>query len=95
MNDELVDSDGYPRQDIDVYQVRHARHNIICLQNDHKAIMKQIEEGLHILHSQSSQTLSESSKHTRKEDENALPFAKVSYVESGSPADIAVSLLEF
>lgn len=30
MTDELVDSDGYPRQDIDVYQVRHARHRIIC-----------------------------------------------------------------
>ena len=30
MNDALVDSEGYPRADIDVYQVRHARHKIIC-----------------------------------------------------------------
>lgn len=30
MHDSLVDSDGYPRSDIDVYKVRHARHQIIC-----------------------------------------------------------------
>lgn len=50
MNDPLVDSNGFPRNDIDVYRVRHARHRIICLQNDHKGVMKQIEQGLHILH---------------------------------------------
>lgn len=26
----LVDELGYPRDDIDVYEVRHARHKIIC-----------------------------------------------------------------
>lgn len=30
MHDPLVDSDGYPRNDIDVYKVRLARHQIIC-----------------------------------------------------------------
>lgn len=30
MNGPLVDSEGFPRNDIDVYQVRHARHKIIC-----------------------------------------------------------------
>lgn len=30
MTDELVDSQGFPRNDIDVYQVRHARHKITC-----------------------------------------------------------------
>lgn len=30
MQEALVDNDGYPRADIDVYQVRHARHKIIC-----------------------------------------------------------------
>lgn len=30
LDDPLVDAEGYPRQDIDVYQVRHARHRIIC-----------------------------------------------------------------
>lgn len=30
MDEPLVDSEGYPRQDIDVYQVRQTRHKIIC-----------------------------------------------------------------
>lgn len=30
MHDPLVDADGFPRNDIDVYKVRHARHRIIC-----------------------------------------------------------------
>lgn len=30
MTEALVDDGGYPRQDLDVYQVRHARHKIIC-----------------------------------------------------------------
>lgn len=30
MDDPLVDAEGFPRNDIDVYKVRHARHRIIC-----------------------------------------------------------------
>lgn len=30
MHEPLVDAEGFPRADIDVYQVRTARHNIIC-----------------------------------------------------------------
>ncbi|KAL0861691.1 hypothetical protein ABMA27_009174 [Loxostege sticticalis] len=51
MSDPLVDADGFPRGDIDVYKVRHARHRIICLQNDHKSLMKRIEQGLAEVHS--------------------------------------------
>ncbi|XP_028172498.1 26S proteasome non-ATPase regulatory subunit 9 [Ostrinia furnacalis] len=51
MSDPLVDADGFPRADIDVYKVRHARHRIICLQNDHKSIMRRIEQGLAEVHS--------------------------------------------
>ena len=32
MTEALVDDSEYPRQDLDVYQVRHARHKIICKQ---------------------------------------------------------------
>lgn len=46
MRDPLVDADGFPRNDIDVYQVRHARHQIINLQNDLKSLLKEIEKGL-------------------------------------------------
>lgn len=30
MDEPLVDCEGYPRADVDLYQVRTARHNIIC-----------------------------------------------------------------
>ena len=30
MEEPLVDGEGFPRSDIDVYQVRHARSNIRC-----------------------------------------------------------------
>ena len=95
MNDDLVDSEGYPRQDIDVYQVRHARHQIICLQNDHKEIMKKIEEGLHFLHGQSLDSVEEPSNSTKCVNDYSMPIAKVSFVEPGSPADLAVSTILF
>ncbi|XP_042886465.1 26S proteasome non-ATPase regulatory subunit 9-like [Penaeus japonicus] len=90
MNDPLIDHEGYPRSDIDVYQVRHARHQIKCLQNDHTALLKQIEVGLVTVHSQAR---------TAEADPNGVnvppplptlePFAKVDHVTLGSPAHIA------
>ncbi|GCC24022.1 hypothetical protein chiPu_0002421, partial [Chiloscyllium punctatum] len=94
MDAPLVDVEGYPRNDIDVYEVRTARHNIICLQNDHKALMKQIEEALHQLHARDREKhrLDEAEVHPEvMEQENSLPaaFAKVDTVSPGSPAHIS------
>uniref|UniRef100_A0A8C8VFZ4 26S proteasome non-ATPase regulatory subunit 9 n=1 Tax=Pelusios castaneus TaxID=367368 RepID=A0A8C8VFZ4_9SAUR len=94
MNEPLVDAEGYPRADIDVYQVRTARHNIICLQNDHTALMRQVEDALHQLHAR------EKEKHAKDEAEawaEAMnqnqtlpqPFARVNAVTPGSPASIS------
>ena len=66
------------------------------LQNDHKALMKQVEEALHQLHAR------EKEKHARDEAEalaeamsqnQSLPqaFVKVNAVTPGSPASISVS----
>ncbi|XP_020378246.2 26S proteasome non-ATPase regulatory subunit 9 isoform X1 [Rhincodon typus] len=94
MDEPLVDIEGYPRTDINVYEVRTARHNIICLQNDHKALMKQIEEALHQLHARDREKhrLDEAEMHSEAmEQENSLPsaFAKVDTVSPGSPAYIS------
>lgn len=62
MNDPLVDADGYPRNDIDVHQVRNARHQIICLQNDVKSLLKQIEVGIHAVHADAKQAGDSSAK---------------------------------
>eukprot|EP00658_Telonema_sp_P-2_P062332 TRINITY_DN5099_c0_g1_i1.p1 TRINITY_DN5099_c0_g1~~TRINITY_DN5099_c0_g1_i1.p1 ORF type:complete len:269 (-),score=48.30 TRINITY_DN5099_c0_g1_i1:168-974(-) len=42
----LVDAQGFPRADIDVHAVRTKRHELACLQTDHQAVMKTIEQGL-------------------------------------------------
>jgi len=50
MDDSLVDNNGFPRNDIDIHQIRIARNKIICLNNDIKILMKQIEEKLFAFH---------------------------------------------
>uniref|UniRef100_F7DHS1 26S proteasome non-ATPase regulatory subunit 9 n=2 Tax=Monodelphis domestica TaxID=13616 RepID=F7DHS1_MONDO len=99
MNEPLVDIEGYPRADVDVYQVRTARHNIICLQNDHKALMKQVEEALHQLHARGKEKQAKDAAEAQNEAMNqgqgsswgpspsfSQPFAKVNSISPGSPA---------
>ncbi|KAK2102802.1 26S proteasome non-ATPase regulatory subunit 9 [Saguinus oedipus] len=105
MNEPLVDCEGYPRSDVDLYQVRTARHNIIfCLpglQNDHKAVMKQVEEALHQLHARDKEKQARDMAEAHKEAMNRKlgqsesqgppqAFAKVNSISPGSPASIAV-----
>ncbi|XP_069897496.1 26S proteasome non-ATPase regulatory subunit 9-like [Dipodomys merriami] len=100
MDEPLVDCEGYPRADVDLYQVRTARHNIICLQNDHKAVMKQVEEALHQLHARDKEKQARDRAEARQEalsrghshsHSHSLPqaFAKVNSVSPGSPASTA------
>ncbi|XP_074061666.1 26S proteasome non-ATPase regulatory subunit 9 [Macrotis lagotis] len=102
MNEPLVDIEGYPRSDVDVYQVRTARHNIICLQNDHKALMKQVEEALHQLHARGKEKQARDAAEAQHEalrqspgpslDPNQRPpqpFARVNSISPGSPANNA------
>ncbi|CAN7995767.1 unnamed protein product [Ixodes hexagonus] len=98
MNEPLVDNEGFPRSDIDVYKVRHARHRIICLLNDHKALMKNIEEALHAYHASLPQNGGSHSPPVHDAaalndavgaDLPARTFAVVKDVETGSPADVA------
>jgi 26S proteasome non-ATPase regulatory subunit 9 len=46
----LVDEEGFPRSDIDVMSVAQDRKQLKELENDHKGIMKEMEERLHRLH---------------------------------------------
>ncbi|KAG7164733.1 26S proteasome non-ATPase regulatory subunit 9-like, partial [Homarus americanus] len=90
MTESVIDSEGYPRTDIDVYQVRHARHQIKCLQNDHSALLRRIEEGLAVVLSPSStQDLDPNGTNVSPPSPNREPFAKVDHVVLGSPANMA------
>ncbi|KAL4716505.1 hypothetical protein ACJJTC_015933 [Scirpophaga incertulas] len=103
MHDSLVDDEGFPRNDIDVYKVRQARHRIICLENDHKEVMKKIEDGLAEVHSDFlglnhgtaasasyKPNTSSSNGHSSGVANNGASetgFAVVGSVQIGSPAD--------
>ncbi|CAF2495432.1 unnamed protein product [Rotaria sp. Silwood2] len=94
MTEELVDRDGYPRNDIDLVRVRQIRQRVICLQNDHKALMKQIEAGLIQVHennvnNSSNTTESITTAPSNTSFPNKEPFLRVDIVSSQSPAEIA------
>ena len=36
IGEELIDKEGFPRNDVDLVAVRTARNKHVCLQNDHK-----------------------------------------------------------
>lgn len=42
----LVDEEGYPRSDIDIYRARDLRKRLSQIRYDHKTVMKQIEDQL-------------------------------------------------
>uniref|UniRef100_A0A1B0G534 26S proteasome non-ATPase regulatory subunit 9 n=1 Tax=Glossina morsitans morsitans TaxID=37546 RepID=A0A1B0G534_GLOMM len=101
MHGPLVDVEGYPRNDIDVHQVRQARQQIICLQNDHKALMTEIEKLMHQLHAETGsggQTEQDQQQNVDNEDgsqedqPSEIDFrviVRVNHVAPGSPAEKA------
>ncbi|KAK2757607.1 putative 26S proteasome regulatory subunit [Arachnomyces sp. PD_36] len=105
MTTTLTTFDGYPRDDIDIPQIRTTRARIIPLRNDYKTVMNAIEKALHAHHAllqqnqenqqasgQETTSRSEEGKEETSSDPNGLietPFAKVASVVDGSPASEA------
>ena len=46
----LIDDEGVPRADVDLYDVRRKRHRVAVLQTDHKEAMHMLETELKALH---------------------------------------------
>jgi 26S proteasome non-ATPase regulatory subunit 9 len=46
----LVDREGFPRDDVDIFEVRKLRHRHAMLVTDHKNMTKALEEKLYGLH---------------------------------------------
>lgn len=96
MDGPLVDAEQFPRNDIDIPTVREARHKIICLQNDHKSLMKEIETELYKLHEQLRLQCEQQQPMDIDENQAAanqkpvlVPFARVDRVDAGSPSEKA------
>lgn len=86
MKTELVDRDGFPRADIDVYSVRNARASLARLYNDLKGKMDDIADALALLHKCNHEVDESSAVINGAVD---TPFAKVNGVAPDSPANIA------
>uniref|UniRef100_A0A336MYW6 26S proteasome non-ATPase regulatory subunit 9 n=1 Tax=Culicoides sonorensis TaxID=179676 RepID=A0A336MYW6_CULSO len=89
MTEPLTDSDDFPRNDVDVIAVRQARHEINCLQNDLKQLIKVIEQGLEEIHSEGAHITSPkipSDVAMQSAIVNRVPFIIVNLVSPNSPA---------
>uniref|UniRef100_A0A0N5BL52 Nas2_N domain-containing protein n=1 Tax=Strongyloides papillosus TaxID=174720 RepID=A0A0N5BL52_STREA len=87
MDTPLVDGEGFPRNDIDVYTIRHTRAEIITLRNNRKELDDKIEEKLAEIHK-----LKKGDGDKEHEEEivhrtSNTPFVKVIEVKAHSPAD--------
>ncbi|XP_004242595.2 uncharacterized protein [Solanum lycopersicum] len=51
LSGNLVDSEGFPRTDIDIPSVRADRRRLAELRNDHKIITEKIDQNIQVLHS--------------------------------------------
>jgi 26S proteasome non-ATPase regulatory subunit 9 len=88
LDSPLTDRDGFPRADIDVWAVRHARVKIIRLRNDLSSLMDKMAVALEAVHTSQpagSNTDAEISIHSLP------PIAKIDVVAPHSPAQLAVS----
>ncbi|KAK1232054.1 thiamine metabolism- protein [Marasmius sp. AFHP31] len=89
----LVDEDGFPRADIDIFAVRGARVRIIELRNDLEAITNEIGKALEAVYDPSIAAENKGGQTTAASTstDSPKPFAKVDGVAPGGPAAEAVS----
>ena len=80
-DEKLILPDGFPRNDLDLVAIRTARNKHACLQNDHKALMKEIEQKLMQFH-ETKLKLNSTPKFSQvKEAPTTAPFASVDHVK--------------
>ncbi|KAG8931566.1 putative 26S proteasome regulatory subunit [Tulasnella sp. 417] len=93
MTTELVDNEGFPRGDIDVFTVRHARVRIIELRNDLKAVTDELAVALQAVFNspEPEPAAAEAPTSSQEQPEALKPFARVDGVAPGSPANEAVT----
>ncbi|KAF6757332.1 hypothetical protein DFP72DRAFT_890887 [Ephemerocybe angulata] len=85
MDTPLVDREGFPRADVDIYAVRGARKRVIELRNDLKWNMEEMAKVLQVIYALPADG-EESGAVEVEVVEKPTPFAKVEGVAPGSPA---------
>mmetsp|Transcript_53952 Transcript_53952/g.108353 ORF Transcript_53952/g.108353 Transcript_53952/m.108353 type:complete len:221 (-) Transcript_53952:138-800(-) len=109
VKDSLIDEQGFPRADLDIYAIRKARNRLACAQTDHVEVMKKIEQALVAIHSGSRVSVPRGAATAMEvEDDDSAsggaariqvvqlpppPFALIDEVADGSPAQDAGLLI--
>jgi 26S proteasome regulatory subunit N4 len=88
MRSPLVDADGFPRADIDIYVVRRARVRIIELRNDLSALTDELAKALQGVYDPALRAPAAPTEQVQSDE--LRPFARVNGVLSASPASEAV-----
>jgi len=102
MNTPLVDPEGFPRADIDVYAIRHARVALNRLRNDHRDVVDRLGRVLEQVYAVGSTTSAEEGDKGKMVNGDGpsrvevpvvreQPLARVNLVSDASPAATAVS----
>lgn len=92
LKDSLIDSEGYPRGDIDIYAIKNKRRRLAEINTDHKALMRKIESMMQVMYASTSPDENEV-MHLEQElptviDDLAIaPFLLVDKIFISSPAD--------
>lgn len=95
LTSSLVDAEGFPREDVDVWAVRHARVRIIELRNDLKDVMGELAIALQSVYPPSTSKETETAVSPPSAPVPQIPFAKVDGIHPGSPAATAVCMRLF
>eukprot|EP00605_Chrysophyceae_sp_TOSAG23-4_P000016 GSChrysophyteH1.ASY1.ANO1.16.1 assembled CDS len=69
IKDPLVDQDGFPRADIDIYRVKSLRGRLAVINTDHKALMEKLTKLTHTMH-QAADTIGNSTSSSKQTGSN-------------------------
>lgn len=86
MDSPLITSDGFPRSDINIIEVRTARIKIIKLKNDLSAVIDELSKRIADRLQQGPTPITKQQKVSPQ-----VPFAQIVEVIANSPANQAVS----
>ncbi|KAI9189108.1 putative 26S proteasome regulatory subunit [Blastocladiella emersonii ATCC 22665] len=89
VDDPLVDAQGFPRADVDVYAIRKLRTDIISRRNDLKDMYKRIEAALLDVHKFPAEPAAAPPANGGASSRPTRPFARVNAVSPDSPASAA------
>ena len=81
IKDALVDAEGFPRSDVDIFRVRELRNRLACINTDHKAVMKEIEAEMLRLH---ESLLAKSDNENQKPEDSGSSSSISSSISSSS-----------